>query len=482
MTNIVNRLTFELECLTEEQAFGLRQEFISVYLEQINNIINKICSKYVSEGDWMRIDKLEIDLGEFSLDDFEFEFGKEFEKKLDNAVYERVTRVPKEKLLELKANSELDLIEFFLLRGHLPWWGDESTLDLDDISRSVFKNQAAAISGFFMENQENRIVWERASFQLKEDVLDVLVQMFEELHKAQQVLDEVLELIKKADGENGQLVFIGEIEQFSKITSNILVYNAPLIFAKSGKAWEIKLILADYILKKMISLKNQPGLQKSVSERLFGTMEKEPGLKPPDDILQTEKYIDPEKITASSSSAASFLRSDASDTEDEKKLTIRHAGIILLAPYLKTFFCNTGLLSSNSWKDKEAQFRSIFLLKYLSSGKTKGYEYQLILEKLLCGIPLLQPVPSEMLLTDNEIKESDSLLESVIGNWKALKNTSIAGIRETFLKRDGIITETDSGWHLRIERKTVDVILDQIPWGFSNIRLPWNKYSITTEW
>jgi hypothetical protein len=63
-----------------------------------------------------------------------------------------------------------------------------------------------------------------------------------------------------------------------------------------------------------------------------------------------------------------------------------------------------------------------------------------------------------------------------------LKNTSVNGLRETFLKRDGILSRQENNWRLQVEQKTLDVLLDSIPWGFSTISLPWNGYLIFVEW
>ena len=70
----------------------------------------------------------------------------------------------------------------------------------------------------------------------------------------------------------------------------------------------------------------------------------------------------------------------------------------------------------------------------------------------------------------------------MITHWSALKNTSIDGLREGFLKRDGLITKKENGWLLQVERKTMDVLLENIPWGYSTISLMWNDYLLTVEW
>jgi hypothetical protein len=74
------------------------------------------------------------------------------------------------------------------------------------------------------------------------------------------------------------------------------------------------------------------------------------------------------------------------------------------------------------------------------------------------------------------------LLQSVLEHWKALRNTSLTGLRETFFKRDGLITRKENDWLLQVERKTLDVLLDSMPWGYSAVSLPWNDYIIYTEW
>jgi hypothetical protein len=110
------------------------------------------------------------------------------------------------------------------------------------------------------------------------------------------------------------------------------------------------------------------------------------------------------------------------------------------------------------------------------------FEYQLVLEKILCGVPVGETIDTSIILTKEEMAEGELLLQSVIEHWSVLKNTSVNGLRESFLKRDGLLTCKDNGWLLQVERKTLDVLVDNIPWGFSTVLLPWNNYIISTEW
>jgi len=55
-------------------------------------------------------------------------------------------------------------------------------------------------------------------------------------------------------------------------------------------------------------------------------------------------------------------------------------------------------------------------------------------------------------------------------------------LRESFLKRDGILTQKENGWLLQVERKTLDILIDSIPWGYSTVSFSWNEYLIFVEW
>jgi hypothetical protein len=177
---------------------------------------------------------------------------------------------------------------------------------------------------------------------------------------------------------------------------------------------------------------------------------------------------------------------ETSQSDDEKnsteKYAVKHAGIILLAPFLKAFFTNLNLLNGKEWKNKDAQYKAVHLLKFLCTGEQKAFEYSLLLEKIICGLNIDEPIPLDVELKEDEMNEAISLLESVIEHWKALKNTSVNGLRESFLKRDGLLTQKNNDWLLQIERKTMDVLIDSIPWGYNTIAFSWNENLIFVEW
>ncbi len=70
--------------------------------------------------------------------------------------------------------------------------------------------------------------------------------------------------------------------------------------------------------------------------------------------------------------------------------------------------------------------------------------------------------------------------EIVINRWNALDETSIEGLRESFLKRKGKVVFMESNEIiLFVEKKSYDMLIDKLPWSIDTIRLPWLEKQIT---
>jgi len=159
---------------------------------------------------------------------------------------------------------------------------------------------------------------------------------------------------------------------------------------------------------------------------------------------------------------------------------IYFAGAILLHPYIPHYFQACGIDKTISAQQRE---KAAAILAYAITGEEKIVEYQLDLIKLLIGLPLTYPLPlAAGLVNDDDKAEAENMLMSFISHWRAIKNTSTSGLRQTFLQRPGLLKKQDQGWLLKIERSGVDVLLDQLPFGYSVVKLPWMQQPIHVEW
>lgn len=187
-----------------------------------------------------------------------------------------------------------------------------------------------------------------------------------------------------------------------------------------------------------------------------------------------------EKVEGDTSKALTPDRAAA--TGANEKLYIENAGLCLIAVYLGGFFKQLDYLEKGKFRNNIQASRAIQLLQFIATGKKKTAEYQLQLNKILCGMSVVETIHPSVRLTKKEMEEAGQLLEAVLEHWKALKGTSIDGLRTSFLQRKGILEEDDLKYTLRVEKQGFDVLLNMIPWGYTLIKLPWMKKHLQVEW
>ena len=168
--------------------------------------------------------------------------------------------------------------------------------------------------------------------------------------------------------------------------------------------------------------------------------------------------------------------------EDVEEIYINNAGLILLWPYLNRLFEKLALVQEKAFVDGAATEKAILILQYLADGTTTAAEHQLILNKLLCGVDVVAPIAIEHEFTAPTKEACEDLLTAVIAHWSMLKNISVDGFRQAYLQREGVLTIRDGAWLLRAERKTYDIIVDNIPWPIHMVKLPWMHEGIIVEW
>jgi hypothetical protein len=163
-------------------------------------------------------------------------------------------------------------------------------------------------------------------------------------------------------------------------------------------------------------------------------------------------------------------------------ICVENAGLVLLWPYLSRYFEQVGLIEDSSFRDETAQMRAIHLLQYLATGQEETLECFLVLNKLLCGWNVDEPVSKKITTSESEKAESQHLLSTVISHWSALKNTTVQGLRTCFLQRRGSLAEYDENWLLRVECRAYDLLLGRLPWTISVVKLSWMKKVLSVEW
>ena len=165
-----------------------------------------------------------------------------------------------------------------------------------------------------------------------------------------------------------------------------------------------------------------------------------------------------------------------------KEWFIDNAGIVLIWPYLESFFSRQELLEARSFANPEKQQLAMHFVDLLTYGSWGKPEYDMLLNKILCDFPLEDPIVRIDPPEPAELEAATGLLQAVLKNWEPMKTTSISGLQRSFFQRSGKLTDLGEGWRMKVERETWDILLDKLPWSFRMVKLPWMNKMIHVEW
>jgi hypothetical protein len=195
-------------------------------------------------------------------------------------------------------------------------------------------------------------------------------------------------------------------------------------------------------------------------------------------------------VASANNSPAAVAESQATGTKADDDPAAAHgcfvnnAGLILLHPFLPRFLNVVGIAAEGARALDTAHLpRAAALLHWLATGRDEVFEFELPLVKVLLGIARDVPLPVACgLLNNDDRTEANALLAAAVEHWPALRHTSVAGLRGTFLQRRGLLRDDGSGWRLQVEAESFDVLLGRLPWSINLVKLPWMTKPIFTDW
>lgn len=163
-------------------------------------------------------------------------------------------------------------------------------------------------------------------------------------------------------------------------------------------------------------------------------------------------------------------------------IPIPNAGLVILNSYFLMLLERLNLVKDKTFITTEAQLEAVHYLQYLVTGLEQTEESLLPLNKVLCGVSVDTPIQDRITISDNDKQLMDSLIQSAIGYWSAIGETSTNGFRGNWLVREGVLREEEDRWSLTIEKRAYDILLTQSPFSFSIIKLPWMPKPIHVNW
>lgn len=140
------------------------------------------------------------------------------------------------------------------------------------------------------------------------------------------------------------------------------------------------------------------------------------------------------------------------------------------------------LNEEGTFKSNVEKCRAVRLLHYTCGLEWDDPEYNLTLNKILCGMPFSERMESGLEITEQEKEIAEQMLGGVIQNWPHLGNTSVSGFQESFLQRGGFLEKEEENWKLRVEKSGIDVLIDHMPWSYASVILRWMPGAVYVEW
>ena len=466
-THIVHKQKVDLKISRSEDSFALQSRVSYLLQHELTQKMEMIFDEFVPHDEIIRIDQLHLDLKTINSKNFEKEFEERFIDELKNELKKVKGSKNNNTVTIKKHDSLLHSLIYFLEHGYLAWYDSVRQMQLWE--EEILNHLPEKDWEYFFD-------WLKKNHSANNQIIERLVLQFSDrfLHSIISKINVYPADVFRDVYEDLFFILQAAIPDQKKDTNkNFLWQSIIKVLLKQGKS-ETEYWLLKNIFSKRNDLRNVfTGLKKDElirnikTETIQNAIEKfiESPTDKDDDLIFEEDVIPKQKQQV-----------------EKDSLYVNDCGIVILHPFLEMYFTELELMMEQQFINDDACKRSVLLLHYLATGEKQVAEFDLVLQKILCGLPIEETLPSTIELSEKEVAESENLLRSVMNYWPPLKNTSIEGLRQTFLQRDGKLSQTETGWLLRIEQKTVDILLGKLPWGFSTIQLPWIKDFLSVEW
>ena len=531
MTHLIRQQYIHVDLQgSESEGFALQNRLSDLCNAWLNQAIERILDRCAPPGGRLCIDRLELDAGTLTLDNIEHSLTEAVAQALEKALLEQIP--PGEAFsspgsggdantrLKNDRQAATEAFIYFLETGRLPWsFRLPAGVSFEQFLTETWKPAQGGDSAPAPVTQWSRALsapqaLQRLMLQFSEAFLhELLQQMSPQAHAS---VARIFAAVRSASavslpGAEIRPVFEKQLWEaaFRQAARAVVAGEIELIaFALAARPETISFILP--ALKDVLRPADLPEFVRQLAthsapafpaltpllERQLNTLFKP--LSPEIQALlktgaassRTSKPRSRGKANASSSapdatetahiSISKPGKTQTPETFPEEGIYVDNAGLVILHPFLQMFFENLGIAHAGALAQPD---RALHLLHFLCTGQTPAPEYELVLPKILCNIPLEDPVEFDIVLTDQEKDESTTLLTSAIRWWEALRNTSPDALRGTFLCRPGKLSvRGDGDWLLQVERQSYDILLDHLPWGISAVKLPWMERILWVEW
>lgn len=472
--HLIGKQVFEMEVNTSKNAYALQQKVSAILKNKLNPELEKVFDRIVGEEEVLQIEHLELNIGRIDPENLDELIGKVL-NSLDRSLKENRFR---------KQSKRTDLESLGANRNSIQEKRRKAQLELlirkGENLNSSFRtphNNRSGKQDLIQQGYETLYAY---YFKLWVKFLTTGALPSYAIQPEKDLINYALEalVLDNKAVERLRTTIIAYPIALDRLVlqhrTKDLVSLMELYTGHSHK--RLPAIIKDFI-KTVVRVKSKT---KKFNQRQLEVIKWKQVLR--------RVIVDEEKLERSDVKAVlKKLTSREDELPDDKEdlqspQFFKNAGVILLHPFLNTLFKQLGFLKGSTFKNKSSKNKAVLLLHFLATGDENIPEYEMVLPKLLCEIPSNLPLDHTLKISNKEKKEALNLLKVVIEHWGALGSTSPEGLQEGFLRREGKLEKEQMGWKLYVEQKTIDILLDRLPWNLSMIKLPWMNEILKVEW
>ena len=487
-SNTIQKQTVEVSITGNVDGFAAQKQIERICKQQLAPQLEKLIDKYDLSDEIISIDSILVEIDDLMIDKLDPDLVQRIISKVEDEIVQRVIQPSgKESVSKLTQHEKTaESLIFYLKNGYFPWWAN-------------IKN-----SGDFNEKL-NYLCKLDFTHHHKDEFIEVMKDDSSKQRFLKQIPTRYIE--KLMDRVSGKSVFAtyyrvmdliqepGLKPAFEKVfreaALQALVISALHDLDKFSDMLFVELKTGnknfkpafEKIIPDLLKIENLPEEIITIllgDEKLVGINSAE-SLKdesPPKEENEKRPAFPANETTETKFGEPAEEKSSTQEQNSNNEIYLGNAGLVIIAPFLPMFFNDLGLSEGCNLTQIS---KTVALLNFIASGNQDYEEFECVLPKVLCGIELKQVI-EKVELDDTEKSKINDLLLSVIEHWTILKNTSIEGLRASFLQREGKLTFEKGQWNLHLNPQSFDVLLEHLPWNISMIKLPWMKSLLTVNW
>ena len=378
--HLIGKQVFNLELVNSENSYALQQEISDMVWKDLAPRMEVLFDSVAGKDELLRIDKMELDLG--TMDLREVDMDELVHRIIELLRHELLSRTPITETSKGNRNSKgyavrskrehyFELWLYWLEKGCLPSYtiSPEPNWILLVLENLGLEDEAIKRLAETLKNHPTAI--ERLILQHRSKDLKSLVELYTGF--SQTVLLEGLKQLHAL------------YRDFPKNLKSLPFRETEMAFWRSviektileRKKWEAATLVVEGIgstplidiLQKLPDKHGIPRNKYPLLERLLQKL-----------IFQGEDPINREEKLL-------YDKTDLAEIEMESPQFFTQAGVVLLHPFLNSFFNKLKLVEEGDFISPKSRARAVLLIHFLATGSEKIPEYEMVLPKFLCAMP-----------------------------------------------------------------------------------------------